>query len=64
MQALNVRRHAKPSTAYAEAMAAIGEELEAIKAIGKDCRTATWIEAEEMTRLAMALQNLRKHYAE
>lgn len=62
---LNVRRHAKPSTAYAVAAQAVYAELEALSPTNMkpfDCLDATWVDAEQMTRLALALQSLREQY--
>ena len=63
---LNVNRHGKASTAYAEAAEQVYAELFAIKesifAGQKDCRDATWIDAETMTRLAMRLEEVKRQF--
>lgn len=60
---LNVNRHAKASTAYAEAAERVDELLFEIGACGqKDCRQATWIDAEQMTRLAMRLEEIKRQF--
>ena len=60
---LNVNRHGKPSTAYAEAVTRVDELLFEIGAAGqKDCRQATWIDAEQMTRLAMRLDEIKRQF--
>lgn len=60
---LNVNRHAKASTAYAEAAERVSELLFEIGFAGvKDCRKATWTDAETMTRLAMRLEEIKRQF--
>ena len=60
---LNVNRHAKASTAYAEAAERVSELLFEIGFAGiKDCRKATWIDAETMTRLALRLEEIKRQF--
>jgi hypothetical protein len=60
---LNVNRHGKPSTAYAEAAERVSEILFDIGFAGqKDCSKATWIDAETMTRLAMRLEEIKRQF--
>lgn len=62
----SVHRHSKPSTAYAEACERVYAELfeikESIFAGQKDCRDVTWIDAEQMTRLAMRLEEIKRQF--
>lgn len=64
MQNLDIHRHSRPSSAYAEAAGAAIEAVDAIKEITlrSDCREATWIDAEQMTRLALKLQEIVRQF--
>lgn len=59
-----LRKHDKPSQAYAAAATKVCEELALLaKSIeGKDCREATWSQAEELHALAARLEELRKQF--
>lgn len=62
----SVHRHSKSSSAYADAANSVYAELftikESIFAGQKDCRDATWTDAEQMTRLAMRLAEIRRQF--
>jgi len=62
MHNLDVHRHTRPSSAYADAAGSACDTLDAIRdaVLKSDCREATWIAAEEMTRLALQLQDIAK----
>jgi hypothetical protein len=72
MQKLDIHRHSRPSSAYAEAASAAIEAADEIKVAAlktenglcRDCREATWIDAEHMTRLALKLQEIVRQFGQ